>query len=72
METVPNETAPGDWIEVNGLPGHPSRRGEVIEVLGEPRHVHFRVRWEDGHESLLYPEHHEAIVHHAGNRRETL
>jgi hypothetical protein len=26
-----------------------------MEVLGEPGHEHYRVRWEDGHESVFYP-----------------
>jgi hypothetical protein len=25
-------------------------------VLGAGEHVHFRVRWDDAHESLLYPK----------------
>ena len=44
----------GDRIEVSGRPGRPSRRGEVVEVLGEPGHEHLRVRWDDGHESVLF------------------
>ena len=35
--------------------GEPARLGEVLEVLGEVFHRHYRVRWEDGHESILYP-----------------
>ena len=34
------------------------------EVLGEPGHVHFRVRWEDEHESVFYPSS-DTIVHPA-------
>ncbi len=31
------------------------RRGEVLEVLGEGEHEHYRVRWADGHESVYIP-----------------
>jgi hypothetical protein len=55
----------GDWLEVNGLPGWPPRRGEIVEVLGPPGHVHFRVRWDEKHESLFYPSSGAAIVHPA-------
>jgi Ala-tRNA(Pro) deacylase len=43
-------------IEVNGRRvGDKQRTGEVLEVLGTPDHAHYRVRWDDGHESLFYP-----------------
>jgi hypothetical protein len=29
--------------------------GEVVERLGAEDAIHFRVRWEDGHESIFYP-----------------
>jgi len=45
----------GDWLEVSGLPGRPPRRGEVLEVLGTPGHEHYRVRWDEEHESLHFP-----------------
>jgi hypothetical protein len=45
----------GDLVEVVGhRVGDAARYGEILEVLGEPTHPHFRVRWEDGHKSLLY------------------
>ena len=31
------------------------RRGEVLEVIGEGDREHYRVRWEDGHESVYFP-----------------
>ena len=49
----------GDEITVKGpVPGAPSRRGEIVEVVevvgeGEPRN--YRVRWDDGHESIFFP-----------------
>ncbi len=35
--------------------GHPSREGEIVEVIGSGVSVHYRVRWEDGHESVFFP-----------------
>ena len=45
----------GDRIEARGLPGHPSRRGEIVELLGSAAHLHYRVRWDEKHESIVYP-----------------
>jgi Domain of unknown function (DUF1918) len=46
----------GDIVAIHGHHvGEQERTGEVLEVLGEPGHEHFRVRWEDGHESVFYP-----------------
>jgi hypothetical protein len=49
------EARVGDAVEVKGLSGNPAKRGQIVEVLGAAEHVHFRVRWEDEHESLLFP-----------------
>jgi CBS domain-containing protein len=35
--------------------GRPPRRGRVQEILGSADTEHFRVRWEDGHESVYFP-----------------
>lgn len=45
----------GDWIEVNTVGGGPSRRGQITEILGAEGHQHFRVRWDEAHETLHYP-----------------
>ena len=45
----------GDWIETRGVHGKPSRRGEIIELLGSGDHEHYRVRWDERHESIVYP-----------------
>lgn len=46
----------GDVIEITGhTVGDAPRTAEILEVLGAPDHVHFRVRWEDGHESIFFP-----------------
>jgi len=47
---------PGDQIVITGhAVGHTSRTAEILEVLGDPGHERFRVRWEDGHESIFFP-----------------
>jgi len=47
---------PGDIIEIHGhkVGEHP-RLGEILEVLGDPGREHYRVRWEDEHEAIVYP-----------------
>jgi hypothetical protein len=45
----------GDWIEARGVYGQPPRRGQIIELLGRNRHERYRVRWDEKHESILYP-----------------
>ena len=44
-----------DWIEARGLYGQPPRRGEIIELIGQAQHDRYRVRWDEKHESILYP-----------------
>jgi hypothetical protein len=45
----------GDWIEARGIHGEAARRGQIVELLGRPGHEHYRVRWDEKHESILYP-----------------
>jgi hypothetical protein len=45
----------GDWIEAHGLHGQPSRHGQILELLGHDQHEHYRVRWDEQHESIVYP-----------------
>ena len=46
----------GDEIVVDGvLTGEPKREGEILEISDRGGVVHYRVRWDDGHESLFYP-----------------
>jgi hypothetical protein len=45
----------GDLIETRGIHGQPARRGEIVELLGGEGHEHYRVRWDEQHESLVYP-----------------
>jgi hypothetical protein len=52
----------GDVVAIHGhRVGEPERTGEILEVMGEPGHEHFRVRWDDEHESVFYPSS-DAIV----------
>jgi hypothetical protein len=56
MTTKTNSNAQvGDWIEVHGLHGQPSRRGQIVELLGHDQHEHYRVHWDEQHESIVYP-----------------
>ena len=61
----PTHAHVGDWLEVGGPPGTMARRGQVLEVLGAAGHTHFRVRWDEEHESLFYPTDGAVIVHQA-------
>jgi uncharacterized protein DUF1918 len=36
--------------------GHPPREGVILKVMGEGAGIHYLVRWEDEHESTLFPE----------------
>jgi hypothetical protein len=59
----------GDLIEITGhAVGNAPRNGEITEVLGEPGHEHFRVRWEDGHESINFPAE-DAVISRPRARR---
>jgi hypothetical protein len=54
----------GDRIVVESRKvGDPRRGGAVVEVLAGPDHDHYRVRWDDGHESIFYPSTDAAIEH---------
>ena len=59
----------GDRIKITGhAVGNAPRNGEIIEVLGESGHEHFRVRWEDGHESINFPAE-DAVISRPKARR---
>ena len=46
----------GDRIVVETTTlGAARRSGEVLEVLGSDESEHYRVRWDDGHESVYFP-----------------
>ncbi|MGE5274043.1 MAG: DUF1918 domain-containing protein [Verrucomicrobiota bacterium] len=61
-------TEPGDVVVIEGHHvGEARRSGEILEVLGEPGHEHYRVRWEDGRETVFYPSS-DATVRHRVRR----
>ncbi len=46
----------GDRIEIESeTVGTPTREGEILEVLQGQISVRYRVRWQDGHESVFAP-----------------
>lgn len=71
MTTQPSRVDPhvGDWLETRGIHGEPARRGEILEILGRPGHEHFRVRWDEQHESIVYPADGVSIVRPAPKPR---
>ncbi len=53
----------GDVIVIEGHQVGESRRsGEILEVLGEPGHEHYQVRWDDDRETVFYPSS-DATIH---------
>jgi uncharacterized protein DUF1918 len=51
-----SSTRSGDVIVVDSEKvGSPPREGEVLEVVTSDVRVSYRVRWPDGHESLISP-----------------
>lgn len=46
----------GDVVVISGHRiGEHERRGEILDVLGEEEHTHYRIRWDDETESTFYP-----------------
>jgi hypothetical protein len=53
----------GDLIEITGHSvGDSPRTAQIVEVIGAEGHEHFRVKWEDGHESIYFPSSDARIV----------
>jgi rRNA processing protein Gar1 len=42
--------------------GEGRRIGEILDVFGPGAREHYRVRWDDGRESLFYPSN-DAVIH---------
>jgi hypothetical protein len=53
----------GDWLEARDIHGEPARRGQIVEILGEPGHEHYKVHWDEQHESIVYPADGVHIIH---------
>jgi Domain of unknown function (DUF1918) len=63
--------AVGDLIEARGIHGESARRGEIIELLGRKGHEHYRVRWDEQHESIVYPADGVVIIPRSSRRADT-
>ncbi len=58
-------SGPRDEIVVDSeKAGAPPRRGEILEILEESYGIRYRVRWEDGHESVVHPVAGTVHIHH--------
>lgn len=44
----------GDWLEALEMHGGGVRCGQIVDILGGPRHQHFQVRWSKHHESMIF------------------
>jgi Domain of unknown function (DUF1918) len=54
---------PGAVIVIAGhRVGDQRRKGEILDVLGSPEHEHYRVRWEEGSETIFYPGASDATI----------
>jgi len=62
----PLRAEPGDRLVVRGhRQGEPERDAEVLKVLGENGAPPYLVRWEDGHESEVFPGS-DVFIQHLG------
>jgi hypothetical protein len=66
-----DEVGAGDWIEADVPGGGSPHRGLILEVLGVDSHRHYRVRWDEDHESLFYPADGARLIRgqHPGKRK---
>jgi hypothetical protein len=56
MPTKQQDTKVGDFVVVAAhRQGGSERLGEILELFGGAGQRHYRVRWDDGHESIFYP-----------------
>jgi uncharacterized protein DUF1918 len=72
-ETNPHTTDAkrGDLVVVAGHHvGERGRTGEILELLGDVVHRRYRVRWDDGHESIFHPGSDAVIEHRARRHKE--
>jgi hypothetical protein len=70
-ETTRQRTKPGDLVVVAGHHvGDRERIGEIVELLGDAVHQRYRVRWEDGRESIFSPGNDAVIRHKTRARKE--
>jgi hypothetical protein len=56
LEVIAMEAAQGDRIIVHGRTvGASDRHGVILEVRGQEGHPPYLVRFDDGHETVMYP-----------------
>lgn len=54
----------GDQVVVESRKiGEHRRTGQILEVLKTPGTEHYRVHWDDGHETIFYPSSDATISH---------
>jgi hypothetical protein len=54
----------GDEIVVDSAhTGESRREGQILEIREQGGVQHFRVRWDDGHETIFYPGSDAHVVH---------
>jgi hypothetical protein len=64
LEVIAMEAAQGDRIVVHGRNvGSSDRHGVILEVRGEGGHPPYVVRFDDGHEAVMYPGGDFAVDH---------
>jgi hypothetical protein len=57
----------GDHITIeSNRVGGGKRSGEIVEVISREGVNHYRVRWDDGHETVYFPSS-DATVEHAAS-----
>lgn len=65
MPKTETRTRPGDVIVLEEhRVGETHRVGEILEVLGDTGSEHYRVRWDDGRETIFYPHSGSATIKH--------
>ena len=52
----------GDWLEAHGIHGDGVRRGQIVDVLGWPGRWYFQVRWNEDHESMVFPRQVDRVI----------
>lgn len=64
MDRLPAEPVViGDVLEVVGHRiGDHARFAEVVDVIGDADDARYRVRWDDGRETIVYPSS-DVVVH---------
>jgi Domain of unknown function (DUF1918) len=68
--TARTKTKPGDIVKVTRHHvGETARSGEILELLGDPDHERYRVRWDDGHESIFTPGSDTVVEHTKASRQ---